>query len=454
VQLISDSPPRKRAQHRLAMGLCCVLFTGLNVCTLNAWPQSSSCPADLNKRFAQEVSTALPYEKDTLGKHWAARPKYFLVIGVTKISTAGSKDEDFAKVDVTNVASALCDLGYAPVPGAPDGAQLSGSHATRDNLITAFEHTQQIASNDPLLILYFSGHGIPGSTADDLYLPLFEAKSLTINQSQSLKDLLTKLRTDYQGDLVVVLDACFSGTATVGRLLTSVDDFKKTAILTSSSLDEFSYPITVNSVKESAFTHYFLQALQSSGDVHDGLTYLSDVHAAVSLKLHNLFADPLTPPEEKLRGPMTPGISEVGGSKMVAYSRDHIENPSSNRRFLEQLKEEVISAFSLNTPDIGHLPSEIMVFSGRTLVATYDVLVSSVGIRTLAPTQIASDGTVIDPNKILALGFKGGGDMSPSSLGGGPVEKSLKIDGLFAGGDQHLTLDHATLNHVLAVPIN
>src|SRR6202023_1401724 len=146
---------------------------------------------------------------------------------------------------------------------------VKGDKTTREYPLTAFEKTGEIGSNNPLLVLYFSGHGIPSIGPDDLYLPLFDSKSLTVTQSQSLKDLLTKLRTNYQGELIVVLDACFSGTATVGKVLTSVDDFTKTAILTSSSFDEFSYPITVKSIKQSAFTSFFLEALRSGGDVRD-----------------------------------------------------------------------------------------------------------------------------------------------------------------------------------------
>ena len=88
---------------------------------------------------------------------------------------------------------------------------------------------------------------------------------------------------------MVVLDACFSGEATVGKVLSTVVDFTKTAILTSSSFDEYSYPITIKSVKQSAFSHYFLEALQpGSADVHDGLTTLGDVHIFITRKLNDL----------------------------------------------------------------------------------------------------------------------------------------------------------------------
>ena len=209
-----------------------------------------TCPVDLAKIFERQNSVSLPWDRDTLGRVWAQRPKYYLIVGVTKIAGAENADDDFAKVDIAAVESRLCQLGYAPVPNAPHGGVLGGIDATQDNLFSSLESTADISSENPLLIFYFSGHGIPGQNGDDLYLPLFNSKALTIIQSQSLKTILAKLRSTYQGDLIVVLDACFSGTATVGRLLTTVDDFRRTAILTSSSYDEYSYPITVNAKQQ------------------------------------------------------------------------------------------------------------------------------------------------------------------------------------------------------------
>jgi hypothetical protein len=448
----SDRRGEKKTLSRLAMRLCFISLIGIHVSALGATPESPPCPADLNQRFKEQSSAVLPWPQDTLGQQWAARPKYFIIVGVTKISTDASKAEDFATVDVANVASVLCDLGYAPVPSAPYGAQLSGSKATINNLTAAFSQTNQIGSNNPLLILYYSGHGLPTSAGDDLYLPLFEATALTINQSQSLKSLLTKLRTNYEGDLIVILDACFSGTASVGKLLTGVDEFKRTAILTSSSADEYSYPIKIGPTKESAFTHYFLEALRSGGDVHDGLTLLGDAHANLVVKLYDLYSNPATSTGEKLPGPMTPGISEAGSSRLVAYSRDRIENPKTTRRFRELLNAKIVSAFNLDTPG-GQVPSEIQVFSGQTRVATYDVVIDAAGRRSLVPKEVAPDGTVIDATKFFAIGVVGGGEgQLPTSVESQWITKSFEIHGLSVGPTKRLVLKQKDLNYQVDVP--
>lgn len=416
-----------------------------------AEPDQSACPADLNKKFEQQSSKTLPWNKDQLGHNWAARPKYFIVIGVTEIggSDPPNKPQDFAMVDAENVASRLCDLGYGPVPGAPHNSILSGSNATRDNILAAIEKTAQIPSNRPLLILYYSGHGLSDASPQDLYLPLYDSKALTVTQSQSLKDLLTKLRNNYSGDLIMVLDACFSGTAAVAKLFDNVNEFSKTAILTSSSVEEFSYPITVETKRQSAFTHFFLRALQTGGDVNDGIVTLGDAHLAVTANLITQYKDPNIPPEQKLPGPMTPSITAVGVPRMVAYSRDNIVKANTTRRFYYSLEAQIVSTFQIDTLEAGNLPSKIVIFSRGKKIATYSVQVGPGNVRSLVPLEIASEGTNIDITDIKAVA------VPPDAESPSPVrfnrQYDLALDDRADKRNKNYKVDRSVLDHEIVV---
>ncbi len=355
--------------------------------------QVPPCPADLNQRFEKAAARNPPWPSDWLGQTWANRPKYFIIVGVTKISTDDTAEEDFAIVDVKDIAATLCEMGYAPVPGAPQNAQLSGPDATRPTLLKVFEQTNQLSSLS-LLIFYYSGHGFAHNK--DLLLPLFDAPKLSETYSQSLIELINKLRSNYKGDLIVIIDACQSGVAADRKLFADVEDSSRIWVLTSSKSDEYSYPTTVNNVKVSAFTYYLIDALKSGGevDVGDGLTLLGDIYTSITVKLNGL----LTQKENKLPGPMTPQISDSAEVKLVAYSRDHIRNPNTSRRTLQQILEKAPAALDSVNNNIA--PNPIQILSGRTVIATYDVEIGKDGDIRLIPKEIAPDGTMINTSQL------------------------------------------------------
>jgi hypothetical protein len=161
---------------------------------------------------------------------------------------------------------------------------------------------------------------------------------------------------------------------------------------------------------------------------------------------------------------MTPGISEVGPSRLVSYSRDHLENPKSTRRFLQLLTAQVVSALNIDTANTSDLPGQIIVTSGDTTVAEYSVQVDSAGIRSLVPGEVAPEGAVIDLNNIQVMSFRTeqgglGGQVGDgkSASGGAPPglmdARHLKIEGLVVvGGDKRFALDRSYLNQTIVVP--
>lgn len=362
------------------------------------------CSQKLADRLSKESLESLPWADDEIGHEWAARKKYYLVIGVTKIITSATK-EDFATVDASMVAAALCRAGYDPVPDSPLGSVLSGQDATISNVESALKATSQLGSDNPLLVIYFSGHGLPSGTSD-LYLPFYDAKSLTITESQSLKSLLVKLRTSYSGDLVVVLDACYSGIATTTSMFASVEESQRTAIITSSDFDEYSYPITVDGKEQSAFTHYFIEGLVQGGDVRDGLTTVGDVYTHVRASLNGLGKAPLTA-ASRLPRPMNPSKLEVGDSKLLAYSRVNLLLPHSDRRGVFLIRDALTLRYALKTTNVADLPGKLRVIYNQQLVVEYAVNVAPDGSRSLVTVDSGPDGMLFDASRLRVIALDG-----------------------------------------------
>jgi hypothetical protein len=218
----------------------------------------------------QPIAGFLP--PDPVLEAWQFRALHYLVMGVSGITANDEGDADFAKADVTSFVSALKTQGFRPLPGSIHGSVLIGKDATIENLNE--EITENLpnvpAGKRPLLVLYYAGHGEVDPVFHNLVLWPRNAKSLNIKYSFSLKEQIRKIRTVYAGDLLVILDACYSGQAVED--LSNNDLSSRTAVLASSSDKQTSEAIKpIGSTRfVSAFTYALGEVLHGADTCDPG----------------------------------------------------------------------------------------------------------------------------------------------------------------------------------------
>ena len=151
--------------------------------------------------------------------------------------------------------------------------------ATYGIMLSAIENIQEIAKayhGEINVIFYYAGHGVPDETSKDAYLLPVDANGRNIAACYPLGKLYDELEKLNSKQVVVFLDACFSGAQRgVGMLASSrgVAIAAKEAIpqgnmvvFSAASADETAYPY--NEKGHGLFTYYLLRKLnETKGDV-------------------------------------------------------------------------------------------------------------------------------------------------------------------------------------------
>lgn len=151
--------------------------------------------------------------------------------------------------------------------------------ATYGTMLSAMENIQEIAKayhGEINVIFYYAGHGIPDEMSKDAYLLPVDANGRNIAACYPLEQLYGELKKLNAKQVVVFLDACFSGAQRgVGMLASSrgVAIAAKKAVpqgnmvvFSAASADETAYPY--NEKGHGLFTYYLLKKLnETKGDV-------------------------------------------------------------------------------------------------------------------------------------------------------------------------------------------
>ena len=269
---------------------------------------------------ARQPGAARPADAARLDEadlYWKSRPKYFLVVAASKTAGVGT-DLPFTKVDGQKVSQALASKGYERLD------LLEGRRATLDNFL---EQLQRIRAFEPeaVVVVYYSGHGVKDPQEKDLWLQLYGQTQFKDHFGLSLSGLVGAARgSTYKGDLVIILDSCYSGHGAVTSQL-SLREADRTVIFASSSTYQKSYSINRGTPDEmSAFTHYLLAGLgpdwaQVDGDA-DGIVLYSDLQAYISNRLLQLLRD------EGRIGPMEPQLVGQTPKIWAAYDAGQVRN--------------------------------------------------------------------------------------------------------------------------------
>ena len=122
-------------------------------------------------------------------------------------------------------------------------------------------------------IVYYSGHGMPDESGKEAYLLPVDGFSQSTEGALSTKSLYKKLGDMNSKNIMVFLDACFSGAKRDGKMLASsrgvaikaktdpVGD--NTVVFSAAQGDETAY--LYKSQKHGMFTYYVLEKMQQSG---------------------------------------------------------------------------------------------------------------------------------------------------------------------------------------------
>lgn len=154
------------------------------------------------------------------------------------------------------------------------------TNASYGIMLRAVKDIQKIAlahQGNIKILFYYSGHGVPDESTHDSFLLPVDADGSLIETCYSLSKLYKDLDATNSHDIIVMMDACFSGAKRDGGVLQTAargvaikakksDPLRNMIVLSAATGDETAYPYREKS--HGMFTYYLLKKLQeSNGDV-------------------------------------------------------------------------------------------------------------------------------------------------------------------------------------------
>jgi len=298
-----------RHPSRVLFSVCVCLFLFIPLAVLAQQPNVSGTP---------QSAASIQNPVDPALASWQAKDKYFLTVAATK--TAGQDTAlPYAKVDGNKVSAVLLAKGYKKIEALTDKT------ATRENFIESLKRIRVLKENG-LVIVYYSGHGAIDPEGRDLWLQLYGQQHYGESQGLSVGELIRIARGGvYKGELVVIIDACYSGQGAWTESL-SLNQVENTLIFASNSRTQESFPIDISPTETiSAFTYYLLRGLTDDWDTvdekHQGIVLYEDLRTYVEMKLTELLVKKGQPEKE-----MTPEISGQPGKIWAAFDPKKAQN--------------------------------------------------------------------------------------------------------------------------------
>lgn len=228
------------------------------IATAEGEPQSPQASSTATASSTESNSSV-----DLAAQYWNERKKYFLIIASSKTGVPDT-DLPFAKVDAGEISKTLTRLGYEKIQVLDD------KNATQEKVITALENIPNL-DPDALVVIYYSGHAWTDAQGRDLWLQLYGQTKIGGYRGISINDLLGVARgSTYAGQIMVILDTCYSGQA-IRTTRLSPGDYDNTVIFASSRFSESAYPKTLPSGTQiSAFTYHLIEGLNTDWNIVDG----------------------------------------------------------------------------------------------------------------------------------------------------------------------------------------
>lgn len=309
--------------------------------------------------------------EDLLQEYWEGRAKRFVMVAATTTQQEGT-ELAFAAVDAARVRATLESLGYHALS---DSALLAGEDATRSGVLKAITRLEEHPlSEESSLIFDYSGHGkplaAPTGGVRDLELLLYDSDPGVDNTGLALTTVVEQFRKFYQGWLILVVDACFSG-AGIGAL-SLADLGRNTAILASSDLHQTSHAMEVEGEHVSAFSYRLEQNLTEdwtqTDQANDGIITVGELGLSVENDLATLFD------EKRIGGPMTP-FFPLNATLLLAYDTARVQRWQSPfrtyylRRAIEKRGASAPVLLAVATSGDGRMPPALGNNESRRQIA-------------------------------------------------------------------------------------
>ncbi len=237
-------------------------------------------------RRAARKSPRIVSDVDKLKRALAAeRPNDFaLVIGIEEYQNIPKAS--FGKRDAESVREYVQGLG---VP-EENIIFLTGPLATRTGITKYLqEWLPRNVEKDSRVYFYYSGHGAPDPKSGSAYLVPWDGDPTFLKSTAySVRDIFRDLEKLKAKEVIVMLDACFSGAggrsviAKGVRPLVNVKDYKtkkksRISVLSASALDEIAG--SMEKEGHGIFTYYMLKGLQGAADADkDNHVTLQEMH--------------------------------------------------------------------------------------------------------------------------------------------------------------------------------
>ncbi|MCH5230055.1 MAG: caspase family protein [Muribaculaceae bacterium] len=227
-------------------------------------------------------------------------------------------NEDYK--NVTPVASSLNDgetfAEYCKKTlGIPENNIILKENVTYAEMIGALEQVRQYIQalgNDTEVIVYYAGHGFPDEGSKDAYLLPIDGDGFSTATAYPLKKLYSNLSQMGAENIMVFIDACFSGATRDGGMLAeargvalkpkAVNAEGNMFVLSAASDQETALPYTEKN--HGLFTYYLLKKLQESkGNVtlKDLSAYVEDNVKKNSLSINKKLQTPTTSVSGKMK---------------------------------------------------------------------------------------------------------------------------------------------------------
>lgn len=221
--------------------------------------------------------------------------------------------------DVVNVPNALNDgeifAEYCKKTlGLPTTNVTLVKDATLNNIkreITKLSKIANVYKGEAKIIFYYAGHGVPDETTKDAFLLPVDGYGTDSSTGYSLKDLYSTLGNMPTEQVVVLLDACFSGSQRGDGMLTSARGVAikaktdktegKMVVISAAQGDETAYPYQEE--RHGLFTYYLLKKLkESQGNVSLGelASYIKDNVSKKSIVVNGKSQTPSINPSASL----------------------------------------------------------------------------------------------------------------------------------------------------------
>ena len=156
--------------------------------------------------------------------------------------------------------------------------------ATRERILSEMDKTFSKADENDVIMLYYSGHGLPGS-----FLPIDFDGYNNVLQHQEIKQILERSKAKHK---IVFADACHSGSLlamkspfNATKMESFFEGFEKTsggtALFTSSKSEEIS--LETSGLRQGIYSHFLIRGLRGEADRNfDKIVTISELFSYVN----------------------------------------------------------------------------------------------------------------------------------------------------------------------------